>query len=224
MLSLSPALSAATTHTANSVLLRIDPPSRLIHPAPMYRRSYRRNLPHFHPPGAALFLTWRLFGSIPKERIAEIELARLISEREEFRTVESILDSDSHADARLRDPSVARMICECIEMGASSFQRYALHEYVVMPNHVHLFATPFVDVPVITRSLKGVTANFANKILGTTGKPFWQDECFDRWSRDENEFQKTRAYIVRNPVKARLAARPEDCPWSSASRRIALSK
>ncbi len=26
---------------------------------------YRRNLPHWHPEGAVLFLTWRLCGSLP---------------------------------------------------------------------------------------------------------------------------------------------------------------
>ena len=27
---------------------------------------YRRNLPHWHPDGKAIFITWRLFGSLPK--------------------------------------------------------------------------------------------------------------------------------------------------------------
>ena len=27
---------------------------------------YRRNLPHWHPDGKAIFVTWRLFGSLPK--------------------------------------------------------------------------------------------------------------------------------------------------------------
>src|SRR5690242_2955448 len=28
---------------------------------------YERNLPHWHPEGKAIFLTWRLFGSLPKD-------------------------------------------------------------------------------------------------------------------------------------------------------------
>lgn len=27
---------------------------------------YRRNLPHWHPAGASLFVTWRLYGTLPK--------------------------------------------------------------------------------------------------------------------------------------------------------------
>ena len=190
----------------------------------MYRRAYRRNLPHFHPPETAIFLTWRLFGTIPRERGAELEAARRISAREEFRVAERILDAAESGEAWLRDPRVARLVCESIELGAAAFGRYALHEFVVMPNHVHLLITPFVEVPVITRSLKGVTANAANKILGTTGKRFWQEETFDRWSRDEENFERIRGYIARNPVKAGLAERAEEYAWSSGRRGIAVAR
>lgn len=30
-----------------------------------YRLYYERTLPHYQPPGATLFLTYRLFGSLP---------------------------------------------------------------------------------------------------------------------------------------------------------------
>jgi len=32
-----------------------------------YQISYRRHLPHLQPPGAILFITFRLAGSIPVE-------------------------------------------------------------------------------------------------------------------------------------------------------------
>ena len=38
----------------------------------------------------------------------------------------------------------------------------------------------------------------------------------DRWTRDEAEENKIRRYIENNPVRARLVARAEDGPWSSA--------
>ena len=36
--------------------------------------------------------------------------------------------------------------------------------------------TPAVPLPKLTKSLKGITANKANVILGLTGRPFWQEE------------------------------------------------
>jgi hypothetical protein len=52
--------------------------------------------------------------------------------------------------------------------------------------------------------------------LARTGKPFWQEEYFDRLVRNDAEFAKIRRYIEWNPVVAALAAQPEEFPWSSA--------
>jgi len=82
---------------------------------------------------------------------------------------------------------------------------YALHAYVVMPNHVLL--DPHVPLRRITGGIKGVSARDANGALGRTGKAFWQDESFDRWIRDSAQFERIRTYIEHNPVKAGLAAR-----------------
>jgi len=64
----------------------------------------------------------------------------------------------------------------------------------------------------IARGIKGVTLRDANRVLGRVGKPFWQDESFDHGIRSAAEFEKVRGYIERNPVKAGLAAKPEDWP------------
>jgi REP element-mobilizing transposase RayT len=91
-----------------------------------------------------------------------------------------------------------------------------MHAYVVMANHVHLLITPHVEVSRLRQSLKRFTAREGNRMLGLTGEPFWQDESYDRLVRDETEFQRIARYIEMNPVKAGLAVRPEDFPWSSA--------
>jgi len=87
-----------------------------------------------------------------------------------------------------------------------------------MANHVHLLLRPKINVPKITRSLKGVTARAANLILRRTGQPFWQDESFDHWIRDDRDFTKTLHYIEHNPVAAGFVPTPQDWPWSSARR------
>jgi putative transposase len=89
-----------------------------------------------------------------------------------------------------------------------------------MANHVHLLITPHAALARITKSLQGFTARKANAILGRTGKFFWQDESFDHWLRNEAEFARIISYIERNPVTAGLVKRPEDWPWSSASRQV----
>jgi hypothetical protein len=85
-----------------------------------------------------------------------------------------------------------------------------------MPNHVHLLITPYFPVRRIMNGLKGSTAREANAAVGRTGKHSWQDESFD-WVRNAEEFVRLRTYIEFNPVSAKLASRPEDWLWSSAS-------
>jgi putative transposase len=64
--------------------------------------------------------------------------------------------------------------------------------------------------------LKGFTAHEANRILGLSGQPFWQDESYDHLVRSDAEFERIRAYIENNPVKAGLVAAAESWQWSSA--------
>ena len=63
---------------------------------------------------------------------------------------------------------------------------------------------------------KGPTARWANKLLGRVGKPFWQEEYFDRLVRTASEYKQIRNYIELNPVKAGWVAHPAEFPWSSA--------
>jgi len=85
-----------------------------------------------------------------------------------------------------------------------------------MANHVHVLLLPNIDPSKLLRSLKGFTARESNRHLGRTGQPFWQAESYDHWVRSSEELDRIAAYIENNPVKAGLAARPEDYSWSSA--------
>lgn len=72
-----------------------------------------------------------------------------------------------------------------------------------------------MSLPELVRQVKGPTARSANQLLARTGKPFWQEEYFDRMVRSEAEFSRIHRYIEWNPVKAALVAQPEDFHWSS---------
>ena len=108
------------------------------------------------------------------------------------------------------------MVVEAIRYNAEALRHYALHAFVVMPNHVHLLVTAAVPLPKLTRSLKGITAKRANAMLASTGKPFWQEESYDHVVRDQREFEKIRRYIEENPVRAGLIRHASEYRWSSA--------
>ena len=131
--------------------------------------------------------------------------------------IDRFLDAAQSGPTHLGRTEVACLVVEAIRRGDKDLRHYELHAFAVMPNHVHLLATPRVAPSRFMRSLKGFTAREANKILKRTGEPFWQHESYDHWVRDGTEFAKIRSYIEQNPVKAGLVNRPQDFPWSSAA-------
>ena len=173
---------------------------------------YERSLPHWHPDGACIFLTWRLFGSLP----ASFRLSEPGSAGHAFRATDRELDRAALGPRWLSDPRVAEAVVQALHFGAQQLGLYELNAYVVMPNHVHVLLSPRALLSRITKVLKGFTARRANHILGRTGLPFWQYESYDHWVRNDREHQGIVAYIERNPVAAGLADRAEDWPWSSA--------
>ncbi|MFI5058702.1 MAG: transposase [Candidatus Acidiferrales bacterium] len=186
---------------------------------------YRRNLPHWHPEGKAVFITWRLYGSLPASIFKKIHTARngcatKAADAEEspdrkFLQLDAALDAAKSGPLWLADPELAAYAEYPIWRGAE-LGRYELYAYVVMPNHVHVLLQPHLPLAKITSVMKGVAARDANATLGRSGKPFWQDESFDHWVRNSAEFERIRHYIEWNPVNAKLVARPEEWKWSSA--------
>ena len=174
----------------------------------------RRHLPHIYETGRPIFLTWRLHGTLPAHRAFSKES---VTSGKAFAALDGQLDQTSTGPQYLRDPEIANKVVEAIHYNGYRLGHYKLHAYVVMPNHVHLLITPKVPLPKLTQSLKGITAKRANEVLGRTGQPFWQQETYDHLVRDGLEFNKIRAYIEQNPVKAGLAAETTEYPWSSKS-------
>ncbi len=175
--------------------------------------DYRRRLPHFHPNHAYLFLTWRLWRSLP----ARPPTIFYATPGQAFAAQDRELGLPSSGPVWLKNPDIAELVADAIQRGETEHQFYELYTWVVMPNHVHLLILPEVQVPKITRWLKGSTARGANQFLGRTGQPFWQDESYDHWVRNEKQFVRIARYIEENPVHAGLVESAEDWPWSSAA-------
>ena len=174
-----------------------------------------RNLPHWHPEGKAIFLTFRLLGSLPADVIKR--LARLEKEpSKQFLEAERTLDSFRTGPTWLAKPAVAEIVENALLYGQAALRFYVLEAYVIMPNHVHALLHPKVPLPRVTKGIKGVSSREANAVLDRIGKPFWQDESFDHWVRDLAQLERIRTYIEMNPVKAGLAKRPQEWRWSSA--------
>jgi putative DNA methylase len=178
-------------------------------------RHYERRLPHWDVVEEPLFVTFRLHGSLPASRV--FPPAALITAGKAFVAVDRLLDAGGSGPLFLGRKAIAEMMVAALHHGDRELHRYELHAFVVMPNHVHLLATPHVLATKWLGPLKGFTAHQANALLGTHGA-FWQEESFDRLVRSGDQLERVRTYIEQNPVKAGLAATAEEFLWSSAYR------
>jgi hypothetical protein len=130
--------------------------------------EYRRRLPHFHPSDSYVFITWRLWGSLP----AKPDLTRHPTPGHAFAAQDRVLDRHASGPRWLHDPRIADLVADAILIGEIERYFYHLGAWVVMPNHAHLLILPVVPVQALMRWLKGSTARRANQILGRTGHPF----------------------------------------------------
>ncbi len=100
---------------------------------------------------------------------------------------------------------------------------YALHEFVVMPDHVHLLLTPSstASLEKVLQFIKGGSSHQIHKARKQKME-IWQVGFHDWTIRDSDDWQTKAEYIRTNPVRATLVQRPEDWPYSSASGKFPL--
>jgi len=94
-------------------------------------------------------------------------------------------------------------------------QQYLLHEFAVMPDHVHLLITPQQSLESAMQLIKGGFSFRAKRELGFRHE-IWQPSFYDRRVRDAEEYFAFREYIRQNPLKRGLARKGEDYRYSSA--------
>ena len=97
----------------------------------------------------------------------------------------------------------------------------AVWAYCLMPNHVHLILVP-TDADGLRRALGETHRRYTRHVNQREEwrGHLWQDR-FRSFPMDEGHLLAAARYVELNPVRARLAARPEAWPWSSARAHLA---
>ncbi|MCB0196168.1 MAG: transposase [Anaerolineae bacterium] len=209
-----------------------------------YKLRYRRHLPHIQPPGATLFVTFRLAGSIPQpvlqQLLAEAEQIdktlrtmanaaeraqqAALEQRRMFGKWDGALDTANSGPFWLRQKEIARIVVD--EMHRQDNQTYSLDAFCVMPNHVHMVFTPLPAnnngdnqterYHALSRIMQALKGRSAIQANAQLGREgqFWQHESYDHVIRDEDEWRRIVEYVLHNPVKAGLVNDWEDWPWT----------
>ncbi|HET7106657.1 MAG TPA: transposase [Candidatus Acidoferrum sp.] len=100
---------------------------------------------------------------------------------------------------------------------------YLLHEFVLMPNHLHLLLTPSetVSLEKAIQLIKGGSSHEIHLVQGNK-MPIWQSGFHESRVKDWANCKAKMDYIHFNPVAAKLVQRPQDWRFCSASGRFAL--
>jgi putative transposase len=92
----------------------------------------------------------------------------------------------------------------------------ALHAYVLMGNHAHLLATP-ARAGEAGRLIEWLAGRFGGHLAAARGHDgeSWAEAADATGVYARRHFLACMRYIEENPVRARIAARPESYGWSS---------
>jgi len=95
---------------------------------------------------------------------------------------------------------------------------FSLHEFVLMPDHLHLLLTPAESTSLekAMQLIKGGSSHEIHRIRPSKVE-IWQSGFHESRVRDWSDYRNKRDYIRFNPVVAKLVERPQDWPYSSAS-------
>jgi len=107
---------------------------------------------------------------------------------------------------------------------APSVHGWLVGRYVVMPDHVHFFATPGGERAKNLSGFVGGWKQWTGRRVREQGLPRfrWQREFFDHLLRSEESYAEKWDYVRDNPVRANLVGRPEEWPYQGEVNALGL--
>jgi putative transposase len=95
--------------------------------------------------------------------------------------------------------------------------KYLLHEFVIMPDHVHVLITPAPEIS-LERTVQFIKGGFSYRLRKEEKMEVWQPSFTNHRIRDMEDYERHGEYIRLNPVRAGLAREAREYPYSSANR------
>jgi putative transposase len=84
--------------------------------------------------------------------------------------------------------------------------RYQLHAFVIMPDHLHLLFTPAPEVS-LEKAMQFIKGGFSHRLKSHL--EVWSKSFNETQILTSEKFEACKNYIERNPVRARLVPSPE---------------
>ena len=85
--------------------------------------------------------------------------------------------------------------------------RFALHAFVIMPDHVHVLITPGVEVTT-AKCLQLIKGGFSFAVRKQFPGVIWHPGYHEHRIRDFEDFQSQKQYITNNPTRKNYSDYP----------------
>ena len=105
-----------------------------------------------------------------------------------------------------------------------SARGFAILAYVVMPDHLHLLVEGREDEADFRGAMMVFRQRTALTFRRETGTTLWQDGYYERVLRRDEALLSTAAYIIQNPVRARLVQSFDEYPYLWADPILELTR
>lgn len=95
---------------------------------------------------------------------------------------------------------------------------FALHSFVLMPDHFHVLLTPNQET-ALERAVQFIKGGSSHRMRDNrpSASPVWQRGFSDHRIRDAGDYVGHVRYIEQNPIRKRLVISASDYRWCSAS-------
>jgi len=94
--------------------------------------------------------------------------------------------------------------------------KYLLHEFVIMPDHMHALITPAPAIP-LERAVQFIKGGFSYRLRKEEKMQVWQQSFTNHRIRDAEDYERHWNYLRLNPVRARLVVEAAEYRYSSAN-------
>jgi putative transposase len=118
----------------------------------------------------------------------------------------------------LRTETRARLLIDVL-LDYREQRKYLLHEFVVMPDHIHLLLTPASSISV-ERAVQFIKGGFSYRLRKLERILVWQQSFTNHRIRDAEDFERHCEYVRLNPVRAGLVRDAGAYPFSSGGLRL----
>ncbi len=114
------------------------------------------------------------------------------------------------ADSTLASSTIERL------RDCAGTERFAIHAYCVMPDHVHALAQGQTADSFLPNFVKRFKQLCAYHVKARHGFALWQTHFHDHILRREDQMDAVAWYIWMNPVRKGLVENPRDYPFSGS--------